>query len=801
MIVDIAIGDDGKQLYQVHESSKVVRKEMPRSTNFTTGASLAHDEEKTPIRKILGTISPSTLNQKKLADSDFLDQSQAQIQGHDQSQQQLQHHEQYQPQQLSNQQMLQHQHQLQQYQRRGGGAGSQMDLRKNNVSDYYISGPMGSNLMMPSNTGNGLIPTNTSSGNNLHYPMDPHQAQMQMHNTVTSPKLSALNTSGSTSSVSSNDATDIWSTDVEAAFEEVLSIIPKNGLSKIKISGRSCGRNELISDYIFQKTGKFRTRKQVSSHIQVIKNLGQKQEIIKLINDGPIFNSEQERDDNMNKFEEIFSKITLAKSMGVSDTIVSSNKRSLSLPGSATTTFPPSNMYPKKRKMITLSIENFYISIQISASSNINNDNNDNKNNDNNDSSTLTLTRHGNVPIKNLKLKEDANLSTRFPGLNDFTTLDIPFLHNMVNMKLPILKLSSGFNNLTSNYLIRTNLINSSSSIFSCVFSFGQEVLKTNEVLNDNENASFMFKFWNFFFKELLTKDESDINTTLKGVTIKQIIYESDTSTHQNHKSTHLIPKSKIQAVLLWEFAAVQNYEEAYTTTSRLSFPKPIHQKKNDVNFGPPFANDIVPQSVGYQPYGKYPQHVQQQQQSQSQRQLPQQQSQQQQLVQNNLPSNYSPTSASASSYVPSATSYRSTTSSLPMQSSSIVKGEYGYSPVQPDMVKPQLSVQHKFQSLQEMHQLNPYGNSGGVSAGMNYAAPGVNNGTNYMHPSVGMDLMNGQNPDLQAQQQQLLSHHMPSLDHSNPQSYQFGGLLVNPSGNNEQAGYMNMMDNTYVGK
>ncbi|KAG0736769.1 hypothetical protein G6F57_013190 [Rhizopus arrhizus] len=64
----------------------------------------------------------------------------------------------------------------------------------------------------------------------------------------------------------------VWPPDVEDAFTEALEAIPKLGRRKILVNGKPCGRNELISDFIYQKTGKIRTRKQVSSHIQVLKN-------------------------------------------------------------------------------------------------------------------------------------------------------------------------------------------------------------------------------------------------------------------------------------------------------------------------------------------------------------------------------------------------------------------------------------------------------------------------------------------------------------------------------------------------
>ncbi|EDO17025.1 hypothetical protein Kpol_1065p41 [Vanderwaltozyma polyspora DSM 70294] len=64
---------------------------------------------------------------------------------------------------------------------------------------------------------------------------------------------------------------DKWSHEVETAFINALRLILKNGTYKIKLLDKNYGRNELISIYIQYKTGEVRTKKQISSHIQVWK--------------------------------------------------------------------------------------------------------------------------------------------------------------------------------------------------------------------------------------------------------------------------------------------------------------------------------------------------------------------------------------------------------------------------------------------------------------------------------------------------------------------------------------------------
>lgn len=457
MIVDIALDDDGHQMYQVHESSRLVRREMPTSTNFSS-----NEVDKTPIRKILGVVSPSTLNQKKVKDEED-----------------------------------------------GSEFGS---------------------LPQPESA--------TKKTGDLNIFMGNLEDNYENHNDT-----------------EKGTATDIWSEDVENAFEEILAIIPKKSSNKIKISGKSCGRNELISDYILNKTGKLRSRKQVSSHIQVIKNLGQKPDIIKLINEGPTFENEYEKERNDKVFEEIFSKINLDKSLGMTD-VKKRKDPSCSSP----------QLAKKPRVNHCIKIENFYMLM-----------------NDNFGGNPVVLTYQNSNELKSLKIKENAKISNRFPGLDEFQDTDIPIIHNMVRIHLPQFSKNYAIDGLQTNYFLK-DTHQSNFSVFTCIYSFGNEVLKFNDSkILSNQNQPFLPKFWKFFIAKLINNPNNmEVNMAFKGITIKQIIYEAN-------DNSNMVLKLKINSVLLWEFAKVDQFKDASTSVTKLTLPT---QK----------IGDIQPLAVDYQP-------------------------------------------------------------------------------------------------------------------------------------------------------------------------------------------------------
>ncbi|KAJ2889002.1 hypothetical protein FB639_000227 [Coemansia asiatica] len=70
---------------------------------------------------------------------------------------------------------------------------------------------------------------------------------------------------------------EVWPPELEEVFLTAAKLFAPVGQRKYQLDSKEpgsrstelCGRNDIISRYIFMKTGKYRTRKQVSSHIQV----------------------------------------------------------------------------------------------------------------------------------------------------------------------------------------------------------------------------------------------------------------------------------------------------------------------------------------------------------------------------------------------------------------------------------------------------------------------------------------------------------------------------------------------------
>ncbi len=421
---------------------------------------------------------------------------------------------------------------------------------------------------------------------------------------------------------------EIWSDDVEAAFAEALTIIPKKGLHKIKISGCAKGRNELISDYILAKTGKIRTRKQVSSHIQVIKNLHKNSTLINLILHGPSQTPEIAK-----KFDEIFSRISLAKSLGPLASagaagefkILNKNypRSGIHAPSKNSTgnSSECSNFHPaidqSMLKRIGISVKRFRFNfLDI---------------NDPQRSHNFSVLPTNGAMQPPLRIRFNADLRYRFPrffelikeigavvpvsinksGRNkakstcqieraSLSVPLVPILHGMVKMTtLPMDEDTTGgeFNAGTVIRLTKLPLSDERFCCLSLVYSFGRLILTTFEKLEakgskkgDHKDVNCEIRlgtnYWKDFFrglrkilvKKLTNKTESQLlSRAVKGITMKQVVFSVSEKQYRciSPKQYNLdtIPKDSIRAILLWEFLRTEKPQNAVTTLRLIHLP------------------------------------------------------------------------------------------------------------------------------------------------------------------------------------------------------------------------------------
>ncbi|KAK4698900.1 transcriptional enhancer factor, partial [Phenoliferia sp. Uapishka_3] len=298
-----------------------------------------------------------------------------------------------------------------------------------------------------------------------------------------------------------------------------LSIIPKLGRKKVMVHGKPCGRNELIADYIRRKTGKIRTRKQVSSHIQVLKNMRKHDlEFMNLVSEplegentfapenalaffgfAPIAASHPMAVAYSESLLSPYSSSFLQRSMSVgssnsshsphspvfSDSYIMNSPLITSAPMSATSSLTSAlrEMHfpiPPTHKHAPASCPIVPAGLCLWA--------------DNNETDALhvftELEAGGRGPTETVFLEEIVSTERQFPGLAVmFDHLPCQFLHTRINLSIPTTDTTEVATQLHTQ-LTLTSLQDLNLTSFIRIYSFGHEVLSLQEPLGKPSRMS-----------------------------------------------------------------------------------------------------------------------------------------------------------------------------------------------------------------------------------------------------------------------------------------------------------------------
>ncbi|CCG83419.1 Transcription factor AbaA [Taphrina deformans PYCC 5710] len=382
----------------------------------------------------------------------------------------------------------------------------------------------------------------------------------------------------------------VWGPEVEAAFMSAIKSIPKLGRRKICIGSKPCGRNELIADFIYRRTGKVRTRKQVSSHIQVLKHIRRDDtEFLALVADG--------KDEDLDTISPKFDARDMEKLGSIDRETMLEQDYRLSLP--LEDDHSPLGKVGRL-KLDAMPITRAHLQLdefciwatrsEVGSSEN--------------HVSHVYTTFQKNAPIAVAPIDAVSDWALRFPCLPqlvaDQYSDQCPVYHLRASMNLPeTLDLEGEQQVVLRTQLSMAGLAQRSREQWYCitrVYTMGNKVLELKQKVNKQDPSStsvpsgvnqnqgpsvavpFATDFWAAFLAGLATLDQSSQNMSpeemkakrdrdsynaVSGITVVQEIATMETS----------LESSKRLNVLIWEFTKTRADQIGSTVVTRIVLP------------------------------------------------------------------------------------------------------------------------------------------------------------------------------------------------------------------------------------
>lgn len=315
-----------------------------------------------------------------------------------------------------------------------------------------------------------------------------------------------------------DDGSDgVWTKEIEEAFEEALSIYPPCGRRKIIVSeqGKMYGRNELIAMHIFHKTGKQRSRKQVSSHIQVLARKKQRETRGNVVD----YNGPQNMFDGLSSAEIVTQSVTNSRGRPGSN-----NQVDTGLPQTVRESWvyhgPQGQGQPIRVLMGHFS---GYIQYPNGRQHNF-----------------VQLNRYNEFLSKSIELVDILQIYDKFPGLRELYAKgpqqSFYLVRFWVDLSYEVSMTTQGFFGIDSTYLSTEGMpIECSTS----VISLGKQVVeKIQTDQPTHENGKFVYKFQNspmcpymisFIEKLRLLGNAELMNRVLENFSVVQVVRDLHT--------------------------------------------------------------------------------------------------------------------------------------------------------------------------------------------------------------------------------------------------------------------------------